>query len=145
MAKTKQQIETQVEIAVKEFHKRYTKTDTCWLWNLSISAGGYGVFRIPGTKKCSTAHRVSYLIHKGPIPEGLLICHKCDVRHCVNPDHLFAGSAKRNMQDMVNKGRNKGGFSYDPTTKQQLKELIESRKKSRPVAPPLSFYLAIPF
>lgn len=50
-------------------------------------------------------HRVSWEIHNGPIPDGLMVCHHCDVRHCVRPDHLFIGTQRDNIADMIAKGR----------------------------------------
>jgi hypothetical protein len=63
------------------------KTDTCWLWTGTIANNGYGhIYREGGP--LMTAHRLSYEVHVGPIPDGLTIDHLCRVRHCVNPDHL---------------------------------------------------------
>jgi hypothetical protein len=57
------------------------------------------------TRKAERAHRLSWAIHYGPIPVGLFVCHKCDNRKCVRPDHLFLGTAKDNLSDMGRKGR----------------------------------------
>ena len=75
----------------------------CWIWTGAINNGGYG--RIGIGKKTTTAHRYSYQINVGEIPDGLFVLHKCDVRCCANPDHLFLGTPTDNMQDMVKKGR----------------------------------------
>lgn len=82
------------------FWNKVQKTDTCWLWTGSIDNLGYG--RIRGWTK---AHRASWQIHFGPIPAGLNVCHSCDVRHCVRPDHLWLGTQKENVHDMIRKGR----------------------------------------
>lgn len=77
----------------------------CWIWTASKATNGYGQIKRPKQRKQIPAHRLSYLIHKGEIPEGAVICHTCDVRACVNPEHLFLGSKKDNSLDMVAKGR----------------------------------------
>jgi len=75
----------------------------CWLWKAHINTGGYGVFGHKGGPK--TAHRVSYELHIGEIPDGLCVLHHCDIPNCVNPDHLFLGTQADNMADMYAKGR----------------------------------------
>lgn len=89
------------------FWENVCKSDKCWIWKGWILAIGYGGFSIKG--KFIYAHRFSYEIHNGKIPDGKLICHTCDNRICVNPSHFFLGSHLDNSKDMVNKGRNKKG------------------------------------
>lgn len=74
----------------------------CWEWTGALTEG-YGMFGI-GHDSFGT-HRVSYTIHKGNLPDGLLACHKCDNRKCVNDSHLFAGTKQDNYDDMQTKGR----------------------------------------
>lgn len=78
----------------------------CWLWTGSLR-GGYGALTIDGVTH--RAHRLSYTLHKGEIPEGMLVCHTCDIRLCINPEHLFLGSYKDNSDDKVAKGRQARG------------------------------------
>lgn len=75
----------------------------CWNWMGAINTDGYGTFNFYGENK--RAHRFSYELHRGPIPQGLFCCHHCDNRRCVNPAHLFLGTALDNIQDMHRKGR----------------------------------------
>jgi len=83
----------------------------CWIWTGCYSGKGrtgYGLFHTKTVKtgaKMKKAHRVSYELYKEEIPEGMLVCHKCDNPACVNPDHLFLGSHIDNMKDMISKGR----------------------------------------
>lgn len=74
----------------------------CWLWIGSTVTCGYGIWHAHGQH---TAHRASYVMHKGPIPGGLHVLHKCDRPGCVNPDHLFLGTHQDNMADLRTKGR----------------------------------------
>lgn len=82
----------------------------CWIWGGAGYRNGYGAFAIG--RKTNTAHRASYILHKGPIPEGMFICHTCDVKNCVNPDHLWAGDQVANMQDCIRKGRHSHGETH---------------------------------
>jgi hypothetical protein len=82
--------------------------DACWLWT-ATNKSKYGMFWINSIGNNMEAHRVSYLLFRGPIDEGLYVCHKCDVRKCVNPAHFFLGTTQDNMDDMKDKGRQMRG------------------------------------
>lgn len=77
----------------------------CWIWTGSLESTGYGQMASGEGRKLVRTHRFSYTLNVGPIPEGQHVLHKCDVRHCVNPSHLFIGDASANMQDAKSKGR----------------------------------------
>lgn len=76
----------------------------CWLWP-GASAGSYGSIKIRSDRVLFAVHRVTYWVRHGPIPPRMHVLHKCDVRLCCNPDHLFAGTQSDNLQDASRKGR----------------------------------------
>jgi hypothetical protein len=88
------------------FWKKVNKTDTCWLWTgAKVSDKGYGTISYGVYHRQMLAHRVSWMLHFGDIPEGMLVCHTCDTPGCVRPDHLFLGTGSDNLRDQTIKGR----------------------------------------
>ena len=123
---------------VVRFMEKVTKTESCWLWNGTTQKNGYGQFydgantRTKG-KNMEGAHRVAYELFVGEIPDKLCVLHKCDVRNCVNPDHLFLGTHKDNTKDMIDKGRRfniRLAGANNPSaklTEAQVREIREKR------------------
>lgn len=114
---------------LERFVKKTRKTKTCWLWQGTKDREGYGYF-----KNCNhliTVHRFSYMLHFGRIPKGLDVLHKCDIRNCVNPQHLFLGTQRDNNIDRNNKGRDnspKGEqHSMSKLTEEQVREIRRLR------------------
>lgn len=97
----------QIKEALAELPKHFTSkieiTDGCWIWKAYKHKLGYGIIRVSGQNY--GAHRYSWLLFNGEIPKGLNVLHKCDVRYCVNPDHLFLGTQNDNVMDMIAKDR----------------------------------------
>jgi hypothetical protein len=91
----------------ERFHEKYVMEPNtgCWLWIVSTRLRGlpYGEIRVG--KRMASAHRVSWELHNGSIPNEMWVLHKCDVPQCVNPAHLFLGTRTDNARDMVKKGR----------------------------------------
>jgi hypothetical protein len=98
-------------IPEKEFIRFWAfviKSD-CWIWYGDRTKQGYGTYSVKVNGKWQTigVHRISYELYYGSISDGLFVCHHCDNPPCLNPEHLFLGTAKDNVQDMLHKGRGK--------------------------------------
>jgi hypothetical protein len=93
----------------ERFWAKVDKTDSCWNWLGGTNKQGYGKISYGGYKneKSLAAHRVSYQLANGEIPEGMFVLHSCDNPRCVNPEHLFVGTRQDNVDDRERKGRNK--------------------------------------
>jgi len=122
--------EKEIRQYMQDFIHSKTKINNngCWKWQGSLSKWGYGDVRIGpvSNKRHVNAHRAAWLYFNESIPSGLFVCHKCDVRSCCNPDHLFLGTAKQNQQDMIKKNR-KNVLKGDacPYSKRNEKTVIE--------------------
>lgn len=108
------------------FWSRVTKTDSCWIFiGSNMPTKGYGrIGRGPMNGGYEMAHRLSWMIHFGPIPDGKHVLHNCPIRDnpkCIHPDHLFLGTNLENIQDMHRKGR----ASFGITSKIDWKEVHE--------------------
>lgn len=104
----KEPYESVIETIKPRFEENFEKIDGCWIWKGARKGPKrleYGAFNARG--KSTTAHRFSWYIYKGIIPEGMLVLHKCDVPLCVNPEHLFLGTHLDNERDKIKKGRGK--------------------------------------
>jgi len=109
----------------ERFWEKVQKTDACWLWTGRLTKGKYGSFYV--TDREIYVHRYSYELHFGSIPDGLDICHSCDVPNCVNPSHLFAATHRENMADKERKHRGNQPYGeksgQSKLTQAQVKEI----------------------
>lgn len=106
----------------------------CWLWTGGLFGNGYG--HVVGRDGRGSAHRFAYTHFRGPIPSGLVVCHTCDVRACVNPDHLFLGTQADNVADRNQKGRHARGerIGGAKLTAAQVLEIFQSSDCQRDLA-----------
>jgi len=118
---------------IDNFKKRVLKSNGCWKWLGDKTKAGYGLLSLRTKKrKRIYAHRLSYSLYKGNIPDGYVICHICDNPSCTNPDHLFCGTVKDNIADMCKKGRWNAGppiGQKNPSAKLTENIVIDIRNK----------------
>ena len=106
----------------------------CWVWLGATKGNGYGNVRV--SQKNMSAHRRAHELFIGPVPDGIDVCHTCDNRGCVNPDHLFLGNRHANMQDMKSKGRGAGPNRKQlrEHTVQEIRARLEAGHSPRKIA-----------
>lgn len=114
---------TQFTTLRQRFEMQHAKGAGCWLWTGRLSIAGYG--QIKDNYQTRHAHRVSYELNIGPVPPGLFVCHTCDVRACVNPDHLWLGTSTDNNRDREAKGRGRFGPNAPGLSSARTKGLIQ--------------------
>lgn len=102
------------------FMDKVNVTTDCWEWKGATTATGYGNFWFEGRQVL--AHRMSFSLFKGKIPEGLVVMHMCDNPNCVNPAHLSLGTHSDNTQDCIKKGRFIGNTKLTPEVIRQIRE-----------------------
>jgi len=113
------------------FWTKVNKTDGCWLWTGGLNKDGYGTFSFYGP--IIAVHRIVWMLVKSEIPKGLNVLHKCDIRNCLNPDHLYLGTQKDNRRDADIRGRtNLPKGSAHPNAKLTEAQVILIRTEWKP-------------
>lgn len=106
----------------------------CWLWLGGVGEKGHGRFNV-GNSLQVQAHRFSWELHNGPVPDGLWVLHQCDNPPCVNPEHLFLGTCLDNHRDMIAKGRKVSAIGEaNPKTNLTEQDVLNIRADTRPLA-----------
>lgn len=110
----------------ERFTAKYAVRESgCWEWTGAVRKAGYGRVMVR-SYVVDYAHRVSWRLFRGEIPDGLEVCHRCDNRRCVNPDHLFLGTHLENVRDMIAKGRI-GNRSKSEATRAKISAALKGR------------------
>lgn len=132
---TEEQKKNRMRLIIEQYIEK--KPNVCWDWNGNINSSGYAHIKIGGrdSLRSYNAHRIAYLVYVGSIEKNKIVCHKCDNRKCCNPEHLFLGTYKDNMVDMVNKKRNmnpKGSqCSWSKLNEDQVLKMLELFKNGK--------------
>jgi hypothetical protein len=108
----------------EHFRSMIEQSDGCWLWSGSKDRDGYGTYHV--SRVTQKAHRVSWELSFGAVPDGLCVLHKCDNPCCVRPDHLFLGTQADNVKDMNQKGRSSGNVQIPDEIVRQIKAMRAS-------------------
>jgi hypothetical protein len=119
----------------ERFWSKVDFSGECWEWKAAKTLNGYGIFRL-SSSFANYAHRFVWELFNGPIPDGIFTLHRCDNRSCVNPSHLFLGSADDNAKDMVFKHRQSMG-EHRPLHKltvNQVREILSSPLLQKEIA-----------
>lgn len=107
----------------------------CWLWTKGTNAYGYGVVAITGEGRSYIAHRLAWELHHGSPPGKLCVLHRCDIRHCCNPSHLFLGTRGDNIRDAVRKRRHKHQILTRDVAKLMLRHTMSEAGRRLNVTP----------
>jgi hypothetical protein len=126
---------------LKEKLARYSEVreNGCVIWTGGVSKGGYGNVRDDEKGVQISAHRAAYKLANGEIPRGMFVCHRCDEKLCINPDHLFAGTPAENSNDMKMKGRSPK--TWQRLTDEQYRQIAEDGRKGREIAEEFGIHL----
>jgi hypothetical protein len=122
-----------------KFEESYVVAETgCWLWRYTLDKNGYGYIKLKGARRTRKAHRFSYELKHGNLTDqSVMVCHSCDVPSCVNPAHLFLGTARRNKQDSVDKKRHVHGVGVywkAKLTEAQARDILQDGRSAPVIA-----------